>query len=103
MPWQPDTTRAGSRSLSKISISSGSRTSRNATATTLNSSTVSHITAPSSAAATIHTSVLMKRNVMNSSSSGSARVTSGNSSPRLPRVRLPAQRAIEPARSVVSA
>ena len=60
----------------------------------LNSSTVTHSTPPSSVAETCHTSALMNRNVMNSRSSGSARVTIGKSSRRLRIVRPMAHFAI---------
>ena len=56
-----------------------------------NMSTVSHSTPPSRFEATCQTSALMKRNVTNSSSSGSARVTIGSSIGRLPIVRWNAQ------------
>ena len=65
--------------------------------------TASHMTPPSRVEETCQTSALMNRNVTNSSSSGSARVTSGNISPRLRRVRATAQRAMAPSRRVVKA
>ena len=61
--------------------SSGSRASRNPTASAPKKATASQRTGRDSDEATCQTSVLMKRNVMNSSSIGSARVTSGKSDP----------------------
>ena len=58
---------------------------------TANSSTACHSTPPRSVEATCQTSVLMKRKVMNSSSSGRARAASGSSNPSDPRVRRAAQ------------
>ncbi len=57
---------------------------RNAAPSTRNSSAVSHSAPAPRFEATCQTSVLMNRNVMNSSSSGSARVAIGSSVRRLP-------------------
>ena len=103
VPWQRAASRPGSVSSSTRSISSGSRTSRNATAIAAKSSTASASTPGSRELATIQTSVLMNRKVTNSSSRGSARVTSGNIIPTLRRVRPTAQRAMTRSRSVVPA
>ena len=61
------------------------------------------MTPPSIAEVTCQTSVLMNRNVTNISSIGSARVASGNSSPRLAKARLSAQPAMSCIRSAKSA
>ena len=58
---------------------------------------------PSRVAESCQTSALMKRNVMKSSSSGSARVTIGSSCRRLPRVRRRAHARIGRARRAVTA
>ena len=86
--WSPTTSASSPSSSRPISSSSRStssisRTTRNPTATAANSNTALHNVPPSSAEATIHTSVLMKRNVTNSNSIGIARVANGNSSSRL--------------------
>ena len=77
--------------------SSGSRASRKPSARAPKNATASQSTGRESAEATCHTSVLMNRKVMNSSSIGRARVTSRNSDPSSAKVRTTAQRAIGPA------
>ena len=66
-------------------------------------STAPQMTPPSIAEVTCQTSVLMNRNVTKMSSIGSARVASGNSSPRLAKARLSAHPAMSCIRSAKSA
>ena len=88
------TTASASSRSSTSSSSSPSRETRKKTAARPKKSTEPPSTPALSASATCHTSVLMNRKVMKSSSIGSARVASGTSRPRLPSARPPAQRAI---------
>ena len=83
--------------------SSGSRPSRKPTASAPKKATASQRTGRDSDEATCHTSVLMNRNVMNSSSIGRARVTSENSDPSSLEVRRSAQRAIGPTSRISAA
>ena len=94
--------RISSSLWSEESSSSGSRTIRNSTAITANSSTVSQSTPPSRCEASCQTSALMNRNVTNTSSSGSARATIGSSSRRLVIVWPTAQVTIGRARTAVT-
>jgi hypothetical protein len=103
VPRQAPRIRASSTSSSVRSTSSGSRTTRNAKASSTNSSTVSQSAPTLRLEPTCHTSVLMKRNVMKSSSRGSARVVIGSNVRRLPKVRDSAHITIGPACSWVRA
>ena len=87
VPAQHASIRVRSSSAPTRSSSSGSRTTKNPSPITENSSTVSHRAPASMVAATCQTSALMNRNVTNTSSSGSARVTIGMICGRLDRVR----------------
>ena len=95
VPTQPVAISSASTRSSTWSSSSPSRATRKNTAASAKNSTEPPNTPGVSSCATCQISVLMKKNVMNSSSIGSALVTSGTRRPRLENARPAAQRAMD--------